>query len=849
MLPGQSSSVTTSLGVLSNDFDVDGDTLTASMASTTANGTTTLASDGSFTYDPGLFVGTESFIYTVSDGSLTATGTVILSQGPTWLMSVDKNEVDEDESTITVTITLINASSTRASIVDLITVDGTATAPSDYGALSQQITLGGAFGTSTPVLITIANDPVREGDETFVVKLLNARPGSDTIAASVISGEVSGAFSISLTIDDPQDAPTVAVADATVSEGDVAQVVVTVTGKTFLTTTVIYRTMQTSSANALLAAVEASALDYQGISSGALTFGPNTTTPSAAQSIVVTTTEDTIDELDEIFAVDICGCSDSQRDGSSGVAPLTTTRDVAIVTITDDDDAPSLAIANQKARESAGTATITVTLEGGSSGGVTTTVITTASTTAVTTASATVTTTVVSSAEAGKDYQATTAVLTWAPNETGTKTFTVNVIDDAIEEDLESVILLITGTTTATSTLGVTVSDGIAKLRITNDELAAKVVGITSDSEAMPGDWFFLVVASSTGSSVNVSSTGGLVSGTLMDIDSIDDIVRGMHGLNTVRTKRSTHAWLYMVPTSSQMLGTVNFEFGTGGTFNLTSTADAAISLKIVGSRGNRNFFLSPGINFTGLGLVPVTSSVADLLKQKVASDVYPAFAEAVAVANNDNFTRGVWLQDVIETIFVFKFDAAGGWNSFHTADPLSGVSGTDPATGLMTNIKPFQGMIIKTRQKAGDKGQTVFAMVSHGNLGTVGVPIKMNVVGPFIDVTTNAPLAPPEQQLRFGWNLVAPHTQEAAPFNVVFNDVLVPERLASRAISFIREVQAGDFGSSIVGAVVEEFAIATWNEIIRPEFAYWVRINQPSAGTATPITPTIGPAGADGGT
>ena len=125
-----------------------------------------------------------------------------------------------------------------------------------------------------------------------------------------------------------------------------------------------------------------------------------------------------------------------------------------------------------------------------------------------------------------------------------------------------------------------------------------------------------------------------------------------------------------------------------------------------------------------------------------------------------------------------------------------------------------------------------------------------MNIKGPFIDVTTNVPLAPPQQKLRFGWNLIAPHTQEAAPFNIVFNDVVVPQVLASRAISFIREVTVG-LGSTVVGTVVQEFAIATWNEIIRPEFAYWVRINPPTPGTVTAgfdQTPIIGPSGADGG-
>jgi ELWxxDGT repeat protein len=58
-------------GVLGNDTDPDGGTLTAGSPSTPDNGTVTLNPDGSFTYTPDAgFVGTDSFTYTASDGSL-----------------------------------------------------------------------------------------------------------------------------------------------------------------------------------------------------------------------------------------------------------------------------------------------------------------------------------------------------------------------------------------------------------------------------------------------------------------------------------------------------------------------------------------------------------------------------------------------------------------------------------------------------------------------------------------------------------------------------------------------------------------------------------------------------------
>ena len=70
-------------GVLANDTDAETPSGLAAVPGTvaTANGgTATIAADGSFTYlsAPG-FTGTDSFTYTVSDGSLTANGTVTMT--------------------------------------------------------------------------------------------------------------------------------------------------------------------------------------------------------------------------------------------------------------------------------------------------------------------------------------------------------------------------------------------------------------------------------------------------------------------------------------------------------------------------------------------------------------------------------------------------------------------------------------------------------------------------------------------------------------------------------------------------------------------------------------------------
>ena len=57
-------------GVLGNDTDVDGDSLTAVLVTGPTHGTLTLNSNGSFTYTPTAnYNGPDSFTYRVSDGS------------------------------------------------------------------------------------------------------------------------------------------------------------------------------------------------------------------------------------------------------------------------------------------------------------------------------------------------------------------------------------------------------------------------------------------------------------------------------------------------------------------------------------------------------------------------------------------------------------------------------------------------------------------------------------------------------------------------------------------------------------------------------------------------------------
>jgi ELWxxDGT repeat protein len=70
-------------GLLANDSDPNGDAVTAFQFFQPANGTVSLTQDGSFTYTPNAgFVGTDAFVYSITDGVLTGSGTVSITVTP-----------------------------------------------------------------------------------------------------------------------------------------------------------------------------------------------------------------------------------------------------------------------------------------------------------------------------------------------------------------------------------------------------------------------------------------------------------------------------------------------------------------------------------------------------------------------------------------------------------------------------------------------------------------------------------------------------------------------------------------------------------------------------------------------
>ena len=179
------------IAVLSNDSDVDGDTLSVTAVTTPSNGTVVVNPDGSISYTPAAdFYGGDSFAYTASDG-----------QG------------GSDTATVSITVTAIND--------DPLAVDDAVTTPED---------------TSVTVNV-LANDTDVDGDTLTVAAVSTPAHGSvvingDNTVTYTPDTDYFGPDGFSYTVDDGQggaDTATVTISVTPVNDAPVAGIDATAT--------------------------------------------------------------------------------------------------------------------------------------------------------------------------------------------------------------------------------------------------------------------------------------------------------------------------------------------------------------------------------------------------------------------------------------------------------------------------------------------------------------------------------------------------------------------------------------------------------------------------------------------
>ena len=319
----------------------------------------------------------------------------------------------------------LSVASPATATVDYATMDGSATADSDYRATAGTLTfLPGE--TSKTVVVDLHDDDLHEADETLRVTLSNA------VDAAIAKVAGTG------TIADDDSAPVLAVGDAmAVESAGRISFPITMDGATGDNVTIAYATED---------ATAAAGADYLA-ASGSLTFASG----EISKTVTVTLLDDSRYEADETFRMTLASPVNAVVDKDAGTG-----------TITDDDEPPVLAVADMSASENAGTMAFEVTLREVA-----------ATRVAVDYATADAT------ALAGQDYSATAGTLAFLPGET-TRTIIVPLLDDALHEMDE------TFRVTLANPAGAIVADDEATGTITDDDEAATLsVGDQSAVESL----------------------------------------------------------------------------------------------------------------------------------------------------------------------------------------------------------------------------------------------------------------------------------------------------------------------------------------------------------------------------
>jgi hypothetical protein len=386
-----------------DDYTAGGDELAFPPGQTSAQITVPVVGDRASEQDETFAVRlSEAGNATIADGSAVVTVVNDDSGGPE--LSVDDVTVAEDAGQAAVTVRLSAASAEPVS-VRVATVEGSASEQVDYAGVDTRVTFEpGATTVSVPV--SVVEDAVPEGDETFAVTL--SSPAGATIgdATAVVTIRDGGGG----------DLPVVSVDDTSVAEnGGAAVFPVRLTKAPATPVTVRWATSEGT----------ATGTDFTG-GTGEVTFAPGAVTASVEVPVV----DDAAIEGDESFTLTLSAPSGATLGDASAAG-----------VILDDDDSvvrPVLSVTDASVREDGGPAVFEVRLSEAATGPVSVAWATGDGT-----------------AVAPGDYTGGAGRVSFAPGEVSAPV-EVPVTEDAAAEGDE------TFTLTLTDPVGATIGDGTA---------------------------------------------------------------------------------------------------------------------------------------------------------------------------------------------------------------------------------------------------------------------------------------------------------------------------------------------------------------------------------------------------
>jgi hypothetical protein len=305
---------------------------------------------------------------------------------------------EEDKGSVTLTVARVDGSNGEVS-VSYESSGETATAWYDYIPVSGELEWSDGDADDKSITIAIVDDTESEGDETFNLKLKKPTGGA-------VIGETKKAV---VTIIDDEELPAGTLqfskADYSVDE-DGGSVKITVTRKDG----------SSGAVSVEFSTVDGSAKagkDYIGTSSITLSWGDG---DDSNRTLNISILDDNIIEGDETFSMTLTNATGGAAIGDP---------DTTVVTIVDDEGSKPGTLQFSKAAyeigENGGSVVITVIRVDGSDGAASVKVVTGNGT-----------------AKKNKDYEKTTETLKWNDGYGGTKTFNVNILDDAKVEGDET---------------------------------------------------------------------------------------------------------------------------------------------------------------------------------------------------------------------------------------------------------------------------------------------------------------------------------------------------------------------------------------------------------------------------
>ena len=401
-----------------------------------AAGTATISFDVTVATTAGTYTNEAS---AVADGGFTvvpsgATAPVEVTAVSTSLSIGDVTVTEGDSGTVNAVFPVTLGSPAGSTVtVHAATTNGSATAPADYAATTADLTFAPGETTKN-VTVQVKGDTLDEVNETFDVTL------SAATNAGVADGSAVG------TVTDDDDPPSVSVADVTVTEGNAGTVdatfVTSLSGPSGRTVTADYATADASAA---------SPADYAS-ATGAVSFAPGETT----KNVTIAVKGDLLDEADEVFTLALSNVLNAGVSDGSGTG-----------TITDDDPAPSLSVADVAVTE-------------GDSGTVEMTFSASLSAPSGRTVTADFATADGSASNPG-DYASLAGTVTFSPGQTS-RPMVVVVKSDTLDETDETLAL------TLSNAVNASLSDGAATGTIVDDDGPAVSVGDVTKAEGDSGE-------------------------------------------------------------------------------------------------------------------------------------------------------------------------------------------------------------------------------------------------------------------------------------------------------------------------------------------------------------------------